>query len=741
MPDAPGVRRLLRSAPPTPRHRHSPSAKPSWRCLRSCRTADSQSSLSQKNMKFSFSLIKKLAPGKYTKAELAEKLNLYSFETADVGGDILEIAVPPNRFSDAASHLGVAREASVLFNCRLNDPTLVKFKPDHQDFGVFRTAIKDKHLGRRYLAAYVTNIKVGSSPKWIKDALETCGLRSVNNVVDVMNYVMLEIGQPLHAFDADKVSGGLAVRKAKKGETIETIDPVRSSPPPGSFGPRLRAGAASNGVDGQKLNLDSEVLVIADVKKPLAIAGIKGGKASEVTSNTKRILVESANFDGTSIYNSSKKLNLKTDASLRFSHNLSPELAALGMQRALMLLKEIAGAKIHRPVDLYPKKQRRAALKIDAKRISKLIGETWKEKEVLNLLIKLGFKIKGRLAEVPLLRTDIENLEDIAEEAVRFRGYNNLISQPPAVALGFAEEEEAVLLKDRARSFLAGAGYSEVYNYSLVSKIDTELAPPIVFGSGAKPAELENPISKQLEVLRDSLAAALARNLKDNSRFLEETRIFEIGRVFSRKKSEVLEATALGVALNSKNAALELKGLVDGLFQKLGVVDYFLPDLNYQNKLLKSQESLRIENSNHEIVGYLGSLAGLRGAVLELNLDKLLKSIDEEKEYEPLSKYPSIIRDLSIFVPEEVRVGHILEMIQRVSSKLVNDVDLIDFYEPPAVARPQSDKSKDEEPRRKSLTFRIVFQAEDRTLIDAEVDREMAVINQVLIDKFDAELR
>src|SRR3989344_4913645 len=215
-------------------------------------------------MKFSFNLIKKLAPGKYTKEELVEKLNLHSFEAVDLGGDVLEITVTPNRFGDATSHLGIAREVAAIFNLKLNDPLKEKLKYDHKDQGVFRVNIKEKTLCRRHMVAYATEVKIGPSPKWLKEVLETCGLRSINNVVDIMNYVMLEIGQPLHAFDADRVSGGLVVRRARKGEVIVTID-------------------------NQKFNLDPSVLVIADAKQPLAIAGIKGGKSSEVTGGTKRI--------------------------------------------------------------------------------------------------------------------------------------------------------------------------------------------------------------------------------------------------------------------------------------------------------------------------------------------------------------------------------------------------------------------------------------------------------------------
>lgn len=669
-------------------------------------------------MKFSFNLIKKLAPGKYTKSELVEKLNLHSFETADLGGDVLEIAITPNRFSDAASYLGIAREASTIFGSKLNDPLQEKLKYDHKDQSIFRVNIKEKKLCRRYLASYANNIKIGQSPKWLKEALETCGLRSINNVVDIMNYVMLETGQPMHAFDADKVSGGLVIRRAQKGESIMTID-------------------------NQKFNLDPEILVIADSKNPLAIAGIKGGQSSEISASTKNILVESANFDSANIYLTSKKLGLRTDASIRFSHNLSPELAEIGIRRTLSLLKELTGATIHPLMDVYPKKQTKIVTPWNLKKITELIGYEIKEKEALFILEKLGFQKSGKNIIAPPVRTDIENIEDIAEEIARIQGYENLVPKSPSVAIAIASEDEIVILKDRARKTLTGAGFNEIYNYSLVSKKETGSAPMATLRNSSAdflPVELSNPISQQFSFLRDSLSAGLIKNLGDNLRFFNEVKVFEIGKIFSQDKNGVSEVTALGLALSGKNAILELKGLVETLFQQLGLVDYSFPDLNLSNKLLKNKEALRLE-TDHKVLGYLGSLNGIQGAMLEINLEKLLKAVDEEKEYEPLSKYPSISRDLSIFVPTETRVGNILEAIQSINQKLVNDVDLIDFYEPSMPLHPTGDRSVEPERKVKSLTFRIIFQSPDKTLTDKEADQEMAAINKILTDKFDAELR
>ena len=418
-----------------------------------------------------------------------EKLNLFSFETTDLGGDILEISIAPNRFSDAASHIGIAREASVIFDTPFKDPTNFKFKPDIAKPGIFSLRVKEKNLCPRYSATYATDVKIGPSPAWIKEVLESCGQRSINNVVDIMNFVMLETGQPLHAFDADKLKGGIIVRKGKQGEKLETLD-------------------------GIEIKLSPDILVIADAENPLAIAGIKGGKFCEVGVKTKSILVEAANFNGVNIYKTSKKINLKTDASALFSHNLSPELVSLGMNRALQLLQEVAGAKIYKTVDFYPKKQPKKLVSLDFKKLTRFAGFEIKKDKAEKILLKLGFVKDGKMWVVPLVRTDIDNFEDLVEEIIRFIGYDNLPAVPPSVALTAATEDETLLLKDRIRNFLSGAGFNEIYNYSFLSEKEISVSPREIFGV-KKEAPLVNPVSSQFAYLRDSLAPALFRNLKD----------------------------------------------------------------------------------------------------------------------------------------------------------------------------------------------------------------------------------
>jgi len=543
---------------------------------------------------------------------------------------------------------------------------------------------------------------------------------------------MLETGQPLHAFDYDKLATSdkrqatIIVRRAKKGEKITTLD-------------------------DKSYELNKNILVIADIKRPLAIAGIKGGKEAEIDKNTKRIVVESANFNGVNIYKSSKTLKLFTDASLRFSHNISPELTIIGLNRASQLLAEVSGAKAGQIVDVNFTKSRKKIIKFNLEKFNQFIGLNLDVKTVRLYLERLGFKInqnqKSRrkvgtptetsglitqnsfLVEAPLLRQDIKLFEDLAEEAIRLHGYNRLKSRPPHIYLHLSGFEDQIVLKDKIRKVLIAAGLSEVSNYTFIGETD------LVFGKnwGDKVVELENPISAQLKYLRPSLAPHLLKNIEGNFRFFDEVKIFEIGKTFFRdNKNKLNEKLILGIALASKNNGqvfFELKGIIKEFFGKIGLVDYLMPEMADGNNYLQSNEVLKIE-SDGAVIGYLGGVnkSFVKGdaALAEIDLDALLKLVVEEHEYRPLPKYPSMMRDISILVEPTVRVGEIMQAIQEVDLKYIEDVDLIDEYD---VAS------------KRSLTFRVIFQAQDRTLTNKEINQEMEKIVKILKNKFKVQIR
>jgi phenylalanyl-tRNA synthetase beta chain len=649
-------------------------------------------------MKFSYLLIKNLVPKLKSKSQLVEALNLHAFETEDGGGNVFEVDIPPNRYSDAASHWGIAREISAILNFKFQYKEVQPPKIHRQSRKIepLKIIVEDKNLCPRYIAQYFENIRIKQSPAWLQKILKDCGLRPINNVVDVMNYAMLETGQPLHAFDADKLEGKtIIVRRAKNGESIISIDDIN-------------------------YKLASDILVIADAKKPQAIAGIKGGKGAEITKGTNRIIVESANFDSVSIYNISKAIKLTTDASSRFSHGLSPALPEIGISRAAQLLTDLCGAKPAETFDSLSKPLPRRVLKFDLMKFNRFIGMNLSLRGAENYLKRLGFKkitsngVNSDKWEIPILRDDIERFEDLAEEVIRLYGYDRLRPIAPHVAVQPSEFDDFIIFKDKIRKILVGFGLDEVYNYSFVSDGEVEIL---------------NPVAEDKKFLRPSLLPGLIRNIDDNFRFFERVGVFELGKVFNISEigGNIRENLRLGIALAAKKdeTFFELKGIIDELLKELGLVDFFMRDITVASSFL--YDGLQVE-SDHTVVGYLGRRQN-GVSLAEFGAEELLTLVEGELSFEPLSKFPSVMRDISILVDADVRIGEIVRIIQQLNPDLIEDVDLIDEY------------IDEKWQNLQSLTFRIVFQAKDRTLTSVEVDDEMEKITKILQQKFNARIR
>ena len=677
-------------------------------------------------MKFSYTLLKKLVPEIKNAKALEQQLSLYAFEVDSVEGKTFDIKLPANRYGDAASHWGIGQEIAATMGVRFSEQkaiaTLLAKQVTTPGKTPLSVSVEDKELCPRYIGAYFDQVKVTESPKWIKDILVECGMRPINNVVDIMNYVMLETGQPLHAFDYDKLEEQkLIVRRAKKGESITTLD-------------------------DQKVSLTPDMLIIADAKHPLAIAGIKGGKLAEVDRHTKRIVVEAANFDPISIYKTSRAIGILTDASARFSRTLSPELATLGIIRANMLLREIIGVSPKGVIDLYPKKQPKRVLKFDLAACNRFLGTRFDAKTVRNYFELLGFGIRAINAKTPVstgvffvsvppLRTDIEHAHDLFEEVVRLHGMGNLQSAAPHIRLVPSGFEDSVVLKDTVRTVLTALGVDEVYTHSFVG----EQFGDRMAGIRSELVGLENPISKEYEYMRPTLIAGLHAAIDSNSRYFDSVAAFEIGKVFARGAKGIEERTMLGIVLASKGDEqfFALKGLVRELFNRIGLAEFTMvegkeKDARFATAYVNGHELLRIE-SNKETIGTMATLKHLpakwHGGVVELDMTLLTKLVVAEHEYRPLPKYPSIVRDISVLVGVDKKIGDIMQTIQQSDVRHIDDVDLIDEYE------------HEKLDRKRSLTFRIVFQAEDRTLTDAEVNKDLEHIVAVLHKTFAAEIR
>ncbi|MEK7089704.1 MAG: phenylalanine--tRNA ligase subunit beta, partial [Patescibacteria group bacterium] len=527
----------------------------------------------------------------------------------------------------------------------------------------------------------------------------------INNVVDSMNYVMLETGQPLHAFDYDKLAkngkANLIIRRAERNESLVSID-------------------------GVKYALTSEMLVIADKDKPLIIAGIKGGTGCEVTEKTKRIIVEAANFDFVSILKTSKKLGLSTDASQRFSHNLSPALVEIGLNRAEDALLKLANAKAGERFDSLAKPLPKKLIKFDVLACNKLIGITLTEKEAGVYLQKLGFKnIKKDLWEVPSTRNDIETQEDMTEEIVRLYGYAKVAPKAPRALLVPPETNDAIVLRESIRNVLVGFGFDEVYNHSFIAKDD--IVENKIWRE--KSISLLNPTSAEFEYLRPSLLPMLLKNADANARYFPRIRLFEIGNVFLNNGSMARESTNLGIVVSEKGSGVffELKGIVTHLLKSIGLSEFYMKEVMSKDNPFFVGGYLELKADNIHF-GYLG-VSRDGASVAELDLKALLPLVEGEHEFIPLQKYPTVMRDISMFVSTDIRIGELIQAIQEVNLKLISDVDLVDEYIDEAWANLQS------------ITLRVMFEAKDRTLTSEEVDREMKKITELLQKQFSAKLR
>jgi len=666
-------------------------------------------------MVFSYNWLQSFFKKKLPKPEkLAEILTMKAFEVKElkkVGKDwILDIDVLPNRGPDCFSHLGIAREIAAILNCKLQfeDWKLVEDE-DLKAKDFVKVEVKDKNACPRYTARVISNVKVDPSPRWIQERLRVCGLRPINNIVDVANYAMLETGQPLHAFDLDKISRQkIIVRRTKKGEKITTLD-------------------------DERYDLDRDVLVIADEDNLLAIAGIKGGKKAEIDKSTKIVVLESANFNQRVIRQGSKKIDLKTDASWRFEHGIDPNLTELGINRAANLISEIADGQICQGlIDFYPKKSLTKKIKLDFDYVEKLLGLKITEKEIKSILKKLGFKISQSGAsklsvEIPTFRLDINTPEDLIEEISRIYGYQKIPSVFPMAALVPPERNLDIFWEDMVENILKEAGFSEVYNYSFLGEKEAEI---FNYSINRELIEIENPISSDFKYLRPSLIPNLLKNVETNQKFFKEIKIFELGKIYREKsigkrKSKIEEKRMLSGVITGKEDLFYLtKGVIDLLLNKLGISNVWYDEYeatpeNSKTSLWQRKKSAEIK-VDHEEIGFLGEISPKiienlkleqKLVVFDIDFEKLSKLVSEEQEFRPISRFPAAVRDIAVLVPNFVRVEEVLNKIEIAGSPLVRDIDLFDIYEGEEI--PEG---------KKNFAFHIIYQSDVRTLSTKEID-------------------
>ena len=663
--------------------------------------------------------------------KLAEYFMMYSFEVEDIkkqGGDwALDVDIMPNRAPDCLSHIGLARELSAVFGLKFKKPN---FRPKEskklKTEDLIEVKVKSKKDCSRYTARVITDIKVGESSKLIKERLKTCGLKPINNIVDAANYVMLETGQPLHVFDLDKISDQkIIIRKAKKGEKITTLDNVN-------------------------YKLNEKILVIADSKKPLAIAGIKGGKRAEIVKSTKRIVLEAANFNLKTIRQGSKDLCLKTDASWRFENSIDSNLTEVAINRAAEMIQSLTSGKVAKGlIDFYPKKPVVKKIWLELSRMESLLGIEIPKKDIFKILERLEFKIlkdngKKIQVQVPTFRLDVSIPENLIEEIGRIYGYEKIPAVAPKVCLIPAERNWSIFWENFSKDVLKENGFSELYSYSFINEEKRE-----IFGyKSSEVLEVENPLSENQKYLSPSLIPNLMESVTENFKYFDKIKIFELGKIFYKKnkKSSIIEKSALTALIaqkTGKNTFYELKGVVDVLLEKMGISNYWYDD--YMSTPEESRSSVWRQERCAEIkignkgIGFLGEVSKeilktlkIKGKVglIDIDFEELKNLATEEQEYSLISSFPSAIRDIAVLVPLEVRVIEVLNIINRVGGKLIKDIDLFDIYEGKEIAS-----------GKKNLAFHIIYQAEDRTLSSEEIDKVQNKIIKTLEEETSWETR
>jgi phenylalanyl-tRNA synthetase beta chain len=622
---------------------------------------------------------------------------------------IYDVEITANR-GDWLSHLGVAREIAALTGKKTVPPKIKLRESRERASKHASVTLENKQGCQRYVAMMFRNVRIGPSPDWLQKRLQSVGVRPVNNIVDVTNAVMLETGQPLHAFDFDKIAGGsIIVRDSKDGEVFTTLD-------------------------GKKRTLKAGTVLICDDQRPIAIGGVMGGMNTEISETTTNVLLESAWFDPVRVRRTSRTLGLSTDASQRFERSVDIGACLYAAQRAGQLFQELAGAEVLKgAIDAYPKKWKPVVVRIRTSKVNDVLGTDLSDSTVRGFLGRLGITTHRRspgilLARIPSYRRDVTQEIDLVEEVARMYGYNN-IEIKTSVRIEYAAQGHGSA-EDEIRNALVGGGFNEIVVNSLQKK-DLALLGDL------KPVEVLNPVSVDMEMLRTSLIPGALVVLEHNlNRGASGLRFFECGKVFWRKpdgNEDVLEdykeEQRLLIILTGdhfnrhhsekqrKYDLLDLKGEVETLLAKFFLDKYRL--ISYDNGKPLSVDNISVEIQG-TYAGFLGRLRKEIGAkfgieeevfVAELSLDVLSPLWKRERKFRPLNRLPSVTRDLAFVVDSDVQQGKIEQAIRESGGGLLSSVFLFDLYSGEQVGA-----------GKKSLAYALEFQPVDRTLTDEEVN-------------------
>ena len=676
-------------------------------------------------MKVTYNWLKDFVDIALSPQALADTLTMAGLEVKSIeeaAGDVVfEIEITSNR-PDWLSIIGVAREVAAITGKKLkvHNP---KLPAPASKTGIFKITIEDKKDCPLYTAKIISGVNVGQSPEWLRKRLELVGCRSVNNVVDITNYILFEYGEPLHAFDLDALSDNeVMVRRAKKGEKITTID-------------------------GQQLALNPDILMIADKEKAVAVAGIMGGKDTEVSMRTTNVLLEAAVFDPIVVRRGKRTLGLSSESAYRFERGVALEVVEQASLRAAQLITELAGGKMVLAKSSTLSKPKTGVITLDIPRAQKTLGVTIPPAKIKNILANLGFTVKAKgknafVIDAPSFRGDVHSDTDLVEEIARIFGYENIPTTLPAVRpqKGTQETRDLVTLTKNA---LVGLGLHEAITYSLINR-DLLRA----FKVEAKPVEILNPLSKDQEILRPVLIPSLLRSVAHNLNQKQEyVNLFEVASVFLSQSSEPREELHLAIALAGTRAflteqglvkeeaqLLHLKGALETLFERLGIsikdCDFNTGEQSAGVAIYIKQEKVgEMRMIPREILEEL-DIKIKNVCVLEVSLEKVFVQARLLRKFVAPPKYPDIIRDISFVLQEQVSVQEVLQAMQEKAGPLLRSIKISDYY-----------KGKQIPSGFRGLTVSCLYRSDERTLTEEEVTPLNAALCILIKERFGAATR
>src|SRR6201988_2770070 len=687
-------------------------------------------------MFISYEWLKELTDPRLSPAELRERLTMVGLAIDAVeehaGDAVLDVEVPSNR-PDCMSHAGIAREVSVIERGQLRLPVSEKPKTEGRSSDLTSVEIKEPDLCPRYTGRLVRGVRIGPSPAWLAKRLETIGQRPINNVADITNYVLHELGQPLHAFDFEKLGGRrIVVRRAVPGEKLKTLD-------------------------GVERDLTNGMLVIADAEKAVALAGIMGGEESEISNQNTDVVIESAYFDPNSVRQTARKLGMDTEASRRFERGADREGVLRAQQRCVELICELAGGvATEDAIDVYPQPLSERIIELRPERIPGLTSLTVETEEIIRILTGLGFERVGgseqRMSfKVPSWRVDVEQEEDLVEEVARHTGYDKIGSALPPSSMS-GEYQPTERQQRSLRRALNAFGFDEAINFSFTQQDSRfDLIPTLVGHENDQP-QLENPIIEDAAWMRSTLLPGLLNSVRHNlNHGIRDVRLFEIGRIFSISKPGELPDETLALALVAIGGALEenkaqaereldffdLKGALEGAVDWMNVARLSFTPTSARH--LRAGQSALISNSEGKPLGTIGRLAEDVAAsykfrqpvyVLELDLQGLLAGPAKVIQYSLLPRYPSVMRDISLLVDRTVALDEINAAVHKQQIADCRNLKLVGTFDGGNI---QASK--------RSVTLRLEYRSDERTLRDEEVEEYHSRLTSALLETFAAEQR